>query len=42
MYIRSAEVFVKHSIAKTRGFEDDKSVSKESVIGSGIKGLSYP
>lgn len=34
-----AEVFVKHSITKTRGFEDDKCVPKESVIGSGIKGL---
>lgn len=43
MYIRPespAEVFVKHSITKTRGFEDDKCVPKESVIGSGIKGLS--
>lgn len=42
MYIRPespAEVFVKHSITKTRGFEDDKCVPKESVIGSGIKGL---
>lgn len=42
MYIRlesPAEVFVKHFIPKTRGFEDDKCVPKESVIGSGIKGL---
>lgn len=45
MYIRCGvpeEVFVKNSITKTRGFEDDKCVSKESVIGSGIKGLSCP
>ncbi len=42
MYIRPespAEVFVEHSITKTRGSEDDKCVPKESVIGSGIKGL---
>lgn len=42
MYIKPespAEVFVKHFITKTRGSENDKCVPKESVIGSGIKGL---
>lgn len=42
MYIRPespADVLVKHSITKTRELEDDKCVPKESVIGSGIKGL---